>query len=61
MGSCGAIWGEAANTGDTAPKTEAELGSVKDQPGPPAAIEGFRQARFGMTEEQVRQDHRKPV
>ena len=40
----------------------------KDQPdkdqssppaGPPAQIEGFRQARFGMSEEQVRQAIRK--
>jgi hypothetical protein len=41
-----------------APKTEA------DQPpapptGPPAAIDGFRQAMFGMSEEQVRQVVRK--
>jgi len=41
-------------------KSEAEKGAaVTDQPSPPArppaAIEGFRQARFGMSEEQVRQ------
>jgi hypothetical protein len=31
----------------------------QDPPGPPATIEGFRQARFGMNEEQVRQAIRK--
>ena len=35
-----------------------EQGVAKDQPsppaGPPATIDGFRQARFGMSEEQVR-------
>jgi hypothetical protein len=40
-------------------KSEAEKGAVTGQPSPPArpaaAIEGFRQARFGMSEEQVRQ------
>ena len=40
-----------------------EQGAAKDQPsppaGPPATIDGFRQARFGMSEEQVRQAIRK--
>ena len=40
-----------------------EQGAAKDQPspaaGPPATIEGFRQARFGMSEEQARQAIRK--
>src|SRR6266446_9641835 len=62
-------WGQAATTEETAPKAEAEQsGGIKDQPGkdqpsppvgPPARIEGFRQARFGMSEEQVRQAIRK--
>ena len=62
-------WGQAATTEETAPKAEAEQsGGIKDQPGkdqpsppvrPPAQIEGFRQARFGMAEEQVRQAIRK--
>ena len=40
-----------------------EQGAAKDQPSPPArppaTIEGFRQARFGMSEEQARQAIRK--
>ena len=60
--------GQAATAEETAPKTEAEQSSVKDHPGdeqpsrpvgPPAQIDGFRQARFGMGEEQVRQAIRK--
>jgi hypothetical protein len=42
---------------------ETEQAPVKDQPAPsagsPATIDGFRQARFGMSEEQVRQAIRK--
>ena len=66
---CGVAWGQAATTEETAPKAEAEQsGGIKDLPGkdqpsppvgPPAQIEGFRQARFGMSEEQVRQAIRK--
>jgi hypothetical protein len=68
IGCCGPAWGQAAAAEDTAPKAETEQGALKDQPGkdqpsppvgPPAAIEGFRQARFGMSEEQVRQAIRK--
>jgi hypothetical protein len=64
LGSCAL----AATAEETAPKTEAEQSSAKDhsgdeQPslpvGPPAQIDGFRQARFGMSEEQVRQAIRK--
>lgn len=57
----GSIWGAAQPTcaNDQLPaKSEAEQGAVTNRPGPPAAppaaIDGFRQARFGMSEEQVR-------
>lgn len=58
---CSRGYGVAA---DTAPKTEGAQGTIEDQSGktqsgPPAAIEGFREARFGMNEEQVRQAIRK--
>ena len=46
---CGAVWGQAP-AGEDAPP---------DQSGAPAVIEGFRQARFGMNEEQVKQAIRK--
>jgi hypothetical protein len=46
---CGAVRGQTP-TGDDA---------ASEQHGPPAVIEGFRQARFGMNEEQVRQAIRK--
>ena len=50
---------EACANDQLPPKSEAEKGAVTGRPspliGPPAAIEGFRQARFGMSEEQVRQ------
>jgi hypothetical protein len=46
---CGAVWGQ----------TPAGDNAAAEQPGPPAVIEGFRQARFGMNEEQVRQAIRK--
>ena len=56
------IWTAAEEThanDQLPPKSEVEKGIVTDRPsppiGPPAAIEGFRQARFGMSEEQVRQ------
>jgi hypothetical protein len=53
---------------ESAPGAAADQGAAKDQlgkdqpsppAGPPAQIEGFRQARFGMNEEQVRQAIRK--
>jgi hypothetical protein len=68
LGSCALGGGQAATAEETAPKTEPEQSSVKDHPGdehpsrpvgPPAQIDGFRQARFGMSEEQVRQAIRK--
>jgi hypothetical protein len=46
---CGAVWGQTPTGDDAAP----------DKPGPPAVIEGFREARFGMNEEQVKQAIRK--
>jgi hypothetical protein len=61
-------WGQAAVAQETAPKAGAEQSGDRDHPGeersgtlvgPPARIEGFRQARFGMSEEQVRQAIRK--
>jgi hypothetical protein len=63
IGYCG-FAGEQATTAEDSPaKSEVEQGAVEQQPsppaGPPAAIEGFRQALFGMTEEQVRQVVRK--
>jgi hypothetical protein len=53
---------------ESAPGAAADQGAAKDQlgkdqpspsAGPPAQIEGFRLARFGMSEEQVRQAIRK--
>jgi len=49
IGSCGAVWGQTPPGGDAA----------AEQPASPAAIEGFRQARFGMNEDQVKQAIRK--
>ena len=52
----GLAWGQSAPPGAKAPPSEIRQGAAPDQPGePPAAIEGFRNARFGMSEEQVRQ------
>src|SRR5947208_12178429 len=68
IGSCALAWGQAVMAEVRAPTTLPEQDGVKDQPGkdqpsptagPPAAIDGFRQARFGMSEEQVRQAIRK--
>jgi hypothetical protein len=68
IGTCGLGWGQAGRAGESAPIAGAEQGAVKDhsgqeQPapptGPPATIDGFREARFGMSEEQVRQAIRK--
>jgi hypothetical protein len=54
---------QAAPAEDSAAKSAAEPGAAEQQPsppaGPPAMIEGFRQALFGMSEEQVRQVIRK--
>jgi len=64
IGSCGLAGDQAATAQDSAPKSAVEQGAVEQQQpnapaGPPAAIEGFRQALFGMNEEQVRQVIRK--
>lgn len=42
-----------------AAESEAEQGAPEQPSGPPATIAGFRQALFGMNEEQVRQAIRK--
>jgi hypothetical protein len=61
--SCAHAWGQAMTAEENAATTGPEQGTAKDQPsppaGPPATIDGFRQARFGMSEEQVRQAIRK--
>jgi hypothetical protein len=66
--TCGPVWEQAGRAEERAPIAEAEPGAFKDHPGqeqsappagPPAQIAGFRQARFGMNEEQVRQAIRK--
>ena len=65
---CGAGGVRALSAEEAVRKPEAEQSGAQDhqakeQPkltvGPPAQIEGFRQARFGMSEEQVRQAIRK--
>jgi hypothetical protein len=55
----GLAWGQAAPVEEKAPKNEIQKGGNQDEPGPPASIEGFRNARLGMSEEQVRQAVRK--
>src|SRR6267378_5730007 len=68
MSYCSPAWGPAATAEESAPKLGTDQGAGNDQPGsdqpnppaaPPVTIEGFRQARFGMSEEQVRQAIRK--
>jgi hypothetical protein len=68
MTTCGFACGQAGRAEESAPGAAADQGGVKDQlgkdlpappVGPPAEIEGFRQARFGMSEDQVRQAIRK--
>ena len=63
IGYCALACEQAASAEDNAPKSKVEPGAAEDQPsrpaGPTATIEGFRQARFGMSEEQVRQVIRK--
>jgi hypothetical protein len=65
IGTCGLAWGQAE---ESAPIAGAEQRAVQDNPGqqepaapagPSTQIDGFRQARFGMSEEQVRQAIRK--
>src|SRR5207245_5841546 len=68
--ACGLVWGQPGRVEQSAPitETETEPAPSKSEPGnaqpsapagPPATIDGFRQARFGMSEEQVRQAVRK--
>ena len=65
---CGLVLGQPGRAEQSAPFAETEQAPGKNEPGsaqpsppvgPPAQIEGFRQARFGMSEEQVRQAIRK--
>jgi len=62
-GSHGLAWGQAAPSEENAPPAEIRPGTAQEAPSlpgePPATIEGFRSARFGMSEEQVRQAVRK--
>src|ERR1700730_7206640 len=59
----GLIWGSAAPAEENAPPTEMRPDNAQQAPSPPgeppATIEGFRNTRFGMSEEQVRQAVRK--
>jgi hypothetical protein len=59
IGYCGFASAPTAVAESTAPKSEVEQGVSEQPPGPPASIDGFRQALFGMSEEQVRQVLRK--
>jgi hypothetical protein len=64
IGCCGLVGERGAIAEDTPAKSQVEQGAATEQqpsppPGPPAMIEGFRQALFGMSEEQVRQAVRK--
>src|SRR5215472_12526115 len=59
IGYCGFASAATAVAESTAPKSEVEQGVSEQPPGPPASIDGFRQALFGMSEEQVRQVIRK--
>ena len=60
MACPGLAWGQAAPPEKQTPPGEIGQGAAPDQPSePPALIEGFRNARFGMSEEQVRQAVRK--
>jgi hypothetical protein len=59
IGYCGFANAPTAIAENTVPKGEAERGPSEQPPGPPANIDGFRQALFGMNEEQVRQVIRK--
>jgi hypothetical protein len=64
IGSCGIAGNQAATAQDSASKSAVEQRAVEQQQpnppaGPPVTIEGFRQALFGMNEEQVRKVIRK--
>ena len=62
-GYSGLAWERAVRAQQKTPADESPPAAARDQPStqgePPAAIEGFRNARFGMSEEQVRQAVRK--
>jgi hypothetical protein len=58
IGYCGFANEPVAIAESNAPKSEAEQPPAPPS-GPPATIDGFRQALFGMSEEQVRQAIRK--
>jgi hypothetical protein len=51
--------GQAAIAEEKAPQSEIQKGSTEGEPGPPATVDGFRNSRFGLSEEQVRQATRK--
>ena len=63
IGCCGFTTEPTVVAENTEPKSEVEQGAAEQAPGQPsgspAAIDGFRQALFGMNEEQVRQVIRK--
>ena len=63
IGYCGLTGEQSVAAEESAPKSKVEQGATEQQPSQPAplptTIEGFRQARFGMNEEQVRQVIRK--
>ena len=68
MATCGFFCEPPGGAEQSARSAETEQAPGKDEPGnaqpsppagPPAEIDGFRQARFGMNEEQVRQAIRK--
>lgn len=63
IGYCGFANEPVAIAESIAPKSEVEQGAAEQTPGQPsgpaATIDGFRQALFGMSEEQVRQVIRK--
>jgi len=56
---CGFANAPTAVAESTAPTSEVEQGAAGQPQSPPASIDGFRQALFGMSEEQVRQIIRK--
>ena len=62
-GYSGLAWERSALAQQKVPAEETPPAAARDQPSPPgeppAAIDGFRNARFGMSEEQVRQAVRK--
>jgi hypothetical protein len=64
IGYCALAGKQGATAQDSASKSAVEQGAVEQQQpnppaGPPVTIEGFRQALFGMNDEQVRQVIRK--